>query len=117
MTLGLTTSAILKDLNHRKSHLVRVIVFRFMTSRKQCVFPSVPESLNVYFINLPLQVAQERGSRCQNPSRCLRTAVRPTVSAAHRARRVQAAVMHRAAGRTAASIGVMLWRRMEEYVI
>lgn len=78
-----------------------------MTSRKQCVIPSVPESLNVFFINLPLQVAQERGSRRQSPSRCLRTAVRLTVSAAHRARRVLAAVTHRAAGLT-----VEEWKNM-----
>lgn len=73
--------------------------------------------LNVFFINLPLQVAQMRGSRCKSPSRCLRTAVRLTVSAAHRARHVQAAVTHRAAGPSPAHIAIMLRRRMEEYVI
>jgi len=71
----------------------------------------------MFFVNLPLQVAQEQGSRCQSPSRCLRTAVRLTASAAHRARRAQAAVTHRSAGPNAAYIAILLCRTMEEYVI
>lgn len=63
-----------------------------------CLFLCVSVSLDVLFIHLSLQVAQEWGSRCQSLSRFLRTAVQLIVLAAHRARRVQAAVMHRAAG-------------------